>query len=133
MRSIIFAIGLPILIAGCNTLPPAESEPQPVAATSETRPHGFPADPARGLTFAQTYCSACHAVTANQMSPDRRAPPFVEVANARGLTGDSLTIWLTDSHNYPDVMAFEIQTENIDDLAAYMLELQDTDYEPPIG
>ncbi|WP_162789458.1 cytochrome c [Altererythrobacter sp. ZODW24] len=128
-----FVISLPILIAGCNTVTPAESEPQAVTAPQVKKQSDLPADPVRGLTFAQTYCSACHAVTADQMSPDPRAPSFAEIANARGLTGDSLTVWLTDSHNYPDVMTFEIQTENIDDLSAYMLELQDPDYEPPIG
>ncbi|WP_257541473.1 hypothetical protein [Sphingobium sp. CFD-1] len=48
------------------------------------------------------------------------APPF------------SLKPWLRDSHNFPAMMNFAIDPEQIDDLAAYMTTLQRRDYTPPI-
>lgn len=85
----------------------------------------------RGLAFAGMYCSACHAVnTGNSREP--AAPPFEAVVNVPGLTAETLKSWLRDSHNYPEVMNFEIAAAQIDDLSSYMLTLQHPDYRPPI-
>ncbi|NIJ15393.1 mono/diheme cytochrome c family protein [Sphingobium vermicomposti] len=85
---------------------------------------------ARGLNFARTHCSACHAVNMG-ISPKREAPSFEAVVNAPGLTADTLKPWLRDSHNYPEVMNFAIEPAQIDDLVAYMLTLQNSEYTPP--
>ncbi len=86
----------------------------------------------RGLAFAQANCSACHAVTAGQDSPLAEAPPFEAVVNTPGLSEATITPWLRNSHNFPDMMDFEIDPAEIDDLAAYMLSLQNRNYVPRI-
>lgn len=87
----------------------------------------------RGLNFAQDRCADCHAVERLQTSPVPNAPSFEAVANAPGVTRQSLTQWLNTSHDYPREMYFEIPAERIDDLVAYMLTLRSEDYEPAIG
>lgn len=86
----------------------------------------------RGLAFAKANCSGCHAVTTGRGSPNPEAPPFEVVVNAPGLTAATLKPWLRDSHNFPAMMNFAIDPEQIDDLAAYMTTLQRRDYTPPI-
>ncbi|AYO75865.1 MULTISPECIES: c-type cytochrome [Sphingobium] len=85
----------------------------------------------RGAAFARAHCAACHGVGEGS-SPRPEAPSFEAVANARGLTLDTLKPWLRDSHNFPEVMKFEIAPGHVDDLAAYILTLQSADYRPPI-
>lgn len=88
---------------------------------------------ARGLAFAQQHCSGCHAVSAGRRySPNVDAPTFESVVNTPGLTGATIKPWLQKSHNFPDVMNFAIDPDQIDDLAAYMISLQRSDYVPPI-
>ncbi len=128
MRHFTFALGLSAALFGCNTVSTEPSSPEQAAAVPAHRP----VSAAQGHAFARLHCSACHTVTGGKNSPNPNAPSFETIANARGLTNETLTTWLTDSHNYPDVMAFEIEAENIDDLAAYMLTLQRADYRPSI-
>ncbi|MFD1104640.1 c-type cytochrome [Sphingobium olei] len=86
---------------------------------------------ARGAAFARAHCAACHAVEPG-FSPKPEAPTFEAIANARGLTIDTLRPWLRDSHNFPEVMNFAIAPEQVDDLAAHILTLKSPDYRPPI-
>ena len=85
----------------------------------------------RELAFARARCAGCHAVGVGT-SPRREAPSFEDVVNTPGLTPDTPKPWLRDSHNYPEIMNFTIAPEQIDDLAAYMLTLNDPSYRPPI-
>lgn len=87
----------------------------------------------RGMSFAQNRCADCHAVERLQTSPVPNAPSFEAVANAPGVTRESLSQWLNTSHDYPREMYFEIPAERIDDLVAYMLTLRSEGYEPSIG
>lgn len=87
----------------------------------------------RGQRFAQNRCADCHAVERLQTSPVPNAPSFEAVANASGVTRESLSQWLNTSHDYPREMYFEIPVERIDDLVAYLLTLRSEDYEPTIG
>ncbi|MGB5485266.1 c-type cytochrome [Parasphingorhabdus sp.] len=91
-----------------------------------------PGDAGQGQEFARAHCAACHNITAEPSSANDKGPGFQAIVNSRGLTGETLTSWLRDSHNYPDLMAFEIDAGDIDDLAAYMLTLKSADYQPPI-
>jgi mono/diheme cytochrome c family protein len=104
-----------------------------VAATTlgacATLPQRSP-DAAHGLAFAQQRCAGCHAVERNRLSPNPEAPPFESVVNAAGLTAATLKPWLRDSHNFPAMMNFTIEPQQIDALAAYMLTLQRPDYRP---
>lgn len=81
----------------------------------------------RGRDFAQAYCSGCHAIKPLQVSPNPESPPFESIVNTAGLTSQTLNTFLRDSHNYPDVMNFEIDSRQIDDLTAYMLTLRQVD------
>lgn len=85
----------------------------------------------RGLAFAQSHCSACHAVRPGEISRNPESPPFEMVVNAPGVTLGTLRPWLRDSHNYPAVMEFRIEQRHIADLAAYMITLRRPDYRPP--
>src|SRR3546814_20054105 len=83
----------------------------------------------QGLAFAQKHCSICHAIDTG-ISPKPEAPSFEAIINTPGLTAQTLNPWLQDSHNFPEIMNFEIAPEQIDTLAAYMLTLKNADYRP---
>lgn len=85
----------------------------------------------RGLAFAKARCAECHAVTPG-ISPIPQAPSFEAVINAPGLDLGTLKPWLRNSHDFPAMMDFAIEPEQIDDLAAYMLTLKDPAYRPAI-
>lgn len=85
----------------------------------------------RGMAFAQSHCTACHAVDAG-ISPKPEAPSFEAIVNTTGLAAETLKSWLRDSHNYPEIMNFAIAPAQIDDLATYMLTLKNPGYRPPI-
>lgn len=107
-----FLLALAIIAAACGPLAarPARHAPQSPAQ--------------KGLRFAQAHCSSCHAVARNQFSPNPQAPPWEDVVNKEGLTPDTLTWWLRHSHNFPEIMNFEIEDAQVDALAAYMLTLR---------
>lgn len=88
------------------------------------RPQTPGAAVARGKAFAQAHCSGCHGVLPNQFSPNPDAPPFENIVAKEGLTPETLTYWLRHSHNFPEIMNFEIADDQVDALAAYMLTLR---------
>lgn len=114
---LLFAIpaiaGLGAALAACTTVPAADGA-------------------ARGKALAQQRCAACHAVAAHDLSPNPDAPPFPAIANQAGLTRVTLHDFLKDSHNYPAAMNFTLDDAAVDDLAQYMVTLQQPDYHPPI-
>lgn len=85
----------------------------------------------QGLAFAQEHCSICHAIDTG-ISPKPEAPSFEAIINTSGLTAQTLNPWLRNSHNFPEIMNFEIAPEQIDTLAMYMLTLKNANYRPPI-
>ncbi|MFW2854006.1 c-type cytochrome [Sphingomonas sp. TX0543] len=85
---------------------------------------GSTASVASGKAFAQAHCSGCHAVLPDRFSPNPDAPPFENVVAKEGLTGETLTYWLRHSHNFPEIMNFEVADDQVDDLSAYMLTLR---------
>lgn len=133
MRQLSPGIFLSLVAIGCTTMPAGQTaldnENRGAVAAEDIRV--TPA-PTQGLAFAKAHCAACHDVTGEQTSPNPQAPQFNAIANTRGLTDKTLTSWLSDSHNYPELMDFEIEDKDIDDLAAYILTLQSADYKPPI-
>ena len=80
--------------------------------------------------LVQGVCGDCHGVEPPFLSPNPEAPSFEAIANSAGLTGESLTKWLIDSHNYPELMEFELGEAEAREVAAYMVTLQREDYEP---
>src|SRR3546814_1024104 len=61
----------------------------------------------QGLAFSQEHCSACHAIDTG-ISPKPEAPSFEAIINTPGLTARTLNPWLRNSHNFPEIMNFEI-------------------------
>lgn len=86
----------------------------------------------RGFALAQARCATCHGVTANALSPNPESPPFEDVANRPGLTGQTLRTFLRDSHNYPAAMGFTLAPAQARDLAAYMVTLKRPGFKPAI-
>ena len=76
-----------------------------------------------GLAYARSICSECHAIRGDDhLSPNPKAPPFVKIANAEGITGAALFVILQTPHrNMPD---FIIPTKDKADVVAYILSLQ---------
>lgn len=60
------------------------------------------------------------------------SPTFAMIANSAGLTRETLSEYLRDSHNYPETMNFEVVEEDSYVLAAYIITLRSDDYTPPI-
>ena len=85
---------------------------------------GSTASVARGKAFAEAHCAACHAVVRDRFSPNPDAPVWENVVNKEGLTAETLTYWLRHSHNFPEIMNFEVADDQVDDLSAYMLTLR---------
>lgn len=85
---------------------------------------------ARGLTFAKARCSSCHGVVANGMSPNPEAPSFEDIANRAGITRSTLHQFLSNSHNYPAAMGFEVGVGQSTDLSDYVVTLKRPGYRP---
>lgn len=83
------------------------------------------------LTFAQAACGGCHAVEIPDLSPNPASPTFAEIANRDGLTKATLVRWLTDAHNYPEVMDFDLDPAQVEDIADYILTLRGNEYVRP--
>ena len=107
-------IALSAAQAGCQSAPPQ-------TASSKSAP--IP-------TLVQGVCGDCRAVQRPFISPNPEAPGFDAIANSAGLTGESLTAWLIDAHNYPELMEFELSEAEAREVADYMVTLQSEDYEP---
>lgn len=75
--------------------------------------------------FAQALCAGCHAIKPLQLSPNPQAPSFSEIVNRPGVNRTSLHRFLTDAHNYPEVMDFDLEPQHVDELTDYMITLKD--------
>ena len=102
------------LLAACHGTsgaPPAASTPNPPA-------------------FVEAACGGCHAVEPPFLSPNPHAPSFAAIANREGLSEATLTRWLTDAHNYPEMMDFTLEAQHIEEIAGHMIALRREDYRP---
>lgn len=107
-------LGFFIVMAACQSAPPE----------SVSKPSG------QVPNIVQGVCGDCHGVEPPFLSPNPQAPGFDTIANSAGLTGESLTKWLIDAHNYPELMEFELSEEEAREVADYMVTLQREDYKP---
>ncbi|WP_298470879.1 hypothetical protein [uncultured Erythrobacter sp.] len=78
--------------------------------------------------FVEAACGGCHAVQPPFLSPNPAAPSFDSIANREGLSEDTLAAWLTDAHNYPEVMDFDLSPEQAEEIADYMITLRRGDF-----
>ena len=79
-------------------------------------------DPAAGAAYAKQYCAKCHAINRGETSPVPTAPPFIDVANTKGMTATALTVWLTTSH--PTMPNIVIDPHDMDNVVAFILSLK---------
>lgn len=120
-RTVLILAGLAALATGaCQSAPRAASAAAAPAAPAAVAPADVPA-PERGLAFAQAHCAACHAIAPGRVSPNPEAPTFAAVVETPGLTAETLSAWLRRSHDFPAIMQFEVASDQIDALTAYML------------
>ncbi|MEM8724866.1 MAG: hypothetical protein AAGE86_05000 [Pseudomonadota bacterium] len=78
--------------------------------------------------FVEAACGGCHAVQPPFLSPNPAAPSFDAIANREGLSDETLAAWLSDAHNYPEVMDFDLSPEQAEEIADYMISLRRGDY-----
>lgn len=80
-------------------------------------------DVAEGATLAHTLCINCHVVEANgPLVRTDRVPSFTWVAQQPGSTTETITGWLSTSHErMPD---FTLTRSEIRQLTAYILSLR---------
>lgn len=116
-------LALALASAACAYAAP-QNEP---AASPAPRQSISEADHER-LAFVQAACGGCHAVEVPGLSPNPASPPFADIANRDGLTRDTLITWLRDAHNYPEVMDFDLDPPQVEEIAEYILTLRSKDY-----
>ena len=107
-------------LAACQSYgaTPAAQEPVTLAAASADEVPDF----------VSGVCGECHAVRANEVSPNPQAPGFADIANSPGVTRATLETFLSDAHNYPMQMDVDLVEEDIDVIADYLMTLQSDDY-----
>jgi len=117
-------------LAACQPAPPGGVAAVPAAAMPMQA--ALTGQAQAGYNLSEALCSGCHAIKPGEISPNPMSPTFAMIANSAGLTRDTLSEYLRDSHNYPETMNFEVAEEDGDALAAYMITLRSDDYSPPI-
>ncbi len=118
----------PLVLGACQYGGPVESlQPQTSREANQARLDAASHDP---LAFAQAACGGCHAVEPEWLSPNSEAPTFAAIANQSRLTGETLSNYLKDAHNYPEAMDFELTAEHVDQLTVYILSLRSGDFKP---
>ena len=119
-----------MLALAATATQPLAREANPAIKHRAAKGHVLPGGARRGLAFAEQRCSACHAVTKNGSSPNPESPPFEDIANRPGVTGETLEQFLRDSHNYPEAMNFKVEAAQIRDLASYIVTMKKAGYRP---
>lgn len=112
-----FLLSLCVLgLGACQTIPDAPSH----SALDQPQPSAF----------IEAACGGCHGIEPPFLSPNPHAPSFAAIANQPGLGDDTLASWLRDAHNYPEMMDFDLEPEQVDAVADYMISLRRADYVP---
>ncbi|WP_299195885.1 hypothetical protein [uncultured Erythrobacter sp.] len=102
--------------------PSVASTPVDASAPAQTAP----SPPA----FVEAACGGCHSVEPPFLSPNPEVPSFESIANREGLTEATVASWLTDAHNYPEAMDFDLEPEHVEQIADYLIKLRREDYVP---
>ncbi|MHA1600228.1 MAG: c-type cytochrome, partial [Alphaproteobacteria bacterium] len=58
----------------------------------------YSGDAETGHVLAQTWCSHCHIVEADQKQAIDAAPPFAQIANDPSKSASGIAVWLADPH-----------------------------------
>ena len=126
MHKLLAAASAAFSLFACQ--PMQQGEAMPVAAA----PVALSGPAKAGHDLSEVLCSGCHAIRIGEISPNPNSPTFEMIANAKGLTLDTLSEFLRNSHNFPENMNFEVAEEDGDMLAAYIVTLRSESYSPPI-
>ena len=81
-------------------------------------------DPVKGRALALEECIFCHEIKSHRVLPPMlpNAPPFTEIANAKGTTAISLRVFLNSSHKtMPNFILSPYQQR---DVISYILSLR---------
>jgi mono/diheme cytochrome c family protein len=97
----------------------------PILAAAAWNANAQDGDVAAGLAFAREACNSCHVVEPNNASPRVVVigPNFQDIANTKAMTATALRVFLTTSH--PKMPNLILTSEQITDVAAYILSLRD--------
>ena len=81
-------------------------------------------DVGRGKAYAQETCASCHGVLSTDLSSPRpNTITFKAVANAPGMTGTAINVFLLTPHrSMPNLI---IEPRDRTDVIAYIVSLQD--------
>ena len=80
-------------------------------------------DSQKGAELANANCSPCHATRRGQpLSPNGRAPTFVQLATAPGMTPAALMVALTTPH--AGMPMFMLSRDEREDIITYILSLK---------
>jgi mono/diheme cytochrome c family protein len=127
MRELTAAIAA-FTLAACQSAPASEG-----AALASPASPGEQEAPRRAIgdiAFIEAACADCHAIRRLELSPNPEAPSFADIGNREGLTGETLSAFLKDAHNYPEAMDFDLTPARADALSAYILTLREENYRP---
>ena len=117
-QRVVLAYGAFGMLAACQMPAKVASAPAPAGGAAAHR-------------LAQSACGGCHSVEAYGLSPNPASPAFAEIANRPGLTGETLTSWLRDAHNYPEEMKLSLEEDEVRLLTAHINSLRRAGYQPP--
>ena len=81
-----------------------------------------PADPMAGQNLADKWCSECHGIRAERVSPNRAAPTFPELAAEPSITEYSLRALLRSPHETMPHITFT--PDQLDDIVGYIMSLK---------
>jgi mono/diheme cytochrome c family protein len=80
------------------------------------------ADPAAGERLADKWCTECHGIRADHLSPNPAAPTFPKLAVEPSITEYSLRALLRSPHETMPHIIFK--EDELDDITGYILSLK---------
>ena len=80
------------------------------------------ADPIAGQNLAEKWCSECHGIRADRLSPNLAAPTFPSLAAEPSITEYSLRALLRSPHETMPQITFT--PDQMDDIVGYIISLK---------
>ncbi|MEP5937728.1 MAG: hypothetical protein ABJ239_05330 [Erythrobacter sp.] len=108
-------LSLAVLLSACEHSSPDQSDFNQTAAVEPP-------------AFAEALCAGCHSIKPLVLSPNPQAPSFADIVNRPGVTRGNLYRFLSDAHNYPEAMDFDLEEGHVEELTNYMITLKDPYY-----
>ncbi len=94
-----------------------------IAAALAALAQDLPGNIASGRHTAESWCTRCHQIYLDELTPFSYPPNFVEIANMPSTTALAINVFLRTSH---DVMPnYRLSREEIDDIVVFIMSLKD--------